>query len=87
MKFSRRIQGTPEIGEELRKWDLKISPALETFTARTLQPEKIKQAAGRPELSYPVDNADWGSQFRNFKMFSGGAGCKKWIMIAGSRKF
>lgn len=83
--FSKRIQETPEIARELMDWGLKLSPTLESFKARTLPPEKICQARGRPELSYSVENADWGSQFRNFRMFNSGVECAKWIMITSSR--
>ena len=90
--FSRRIQETGEIAGELLGWGLKLSPTLETFKGRTLDPEAIYQGndpngRSRPTVTYTVENADWGSAFRNFRMYNSGAECAKWIMITSSRKF
>merc|ERR1719365_15018 len=41
MKFSDRINTHPDIKKELASWNLEFSKDLETFKARTLQPETI----------------------------------------------
>lgn len=84
-KFAAAVASKAKIGEELKEWGLEIDPNPINFQARTLEPEKILQATGRPQLSYGLDNADWGSQFRNFKMFSSGPGCHKWVLIVSQR--
>jgi len=86
MGFSKRVQQTASIAQEMRDWGIKISPNLVKFTARTLDPEKIKQREGQRDLTYSMDNADWGNQFRNFKMFNGGPGCHKWILVHSGRE-
>jgi len=85
LKFAKRVADTPAIAAEMKDYGIKISPNLVKFNARTLEPEKIKQCAGQRELTYSMDNADWGNQFRNFKMFNGGPGCHKWILITSTR--
>jgi len=84
-KFAEAVASKAKIGEELKDWGLEIDPNPVRFNARTLEPEKILQATGRPQLSYGLDNADWGSQFRNFKMFNSGPGCHKWVLIVSER--
>jgi len=84
-KFSSALASKAAMAEEMKGWGLKIDSELVKFEARTLEPEKILQAAQRPPLSYGVDNADWGSQFRNFKMFNSGPGCHKWVLIVAQR--
>jgi len=86
MKFSTRVQQSAKIVGEMREWGIKISPNLVKFPARTLEPEKIKQREGQRDLSYSMDNADWGNQFRNFKMFNGGPGCHKWLLVHSGRE-
>jgi len=86
IKFSTRVQQTSKIVGEMREWGIKISPNLVKFPARTLEPEKIKQREGQRDLSYSMDNADWGNQFRNFKMFNGGPGCHKWLLVHSGRE-
>jgi len=85
MKFSKAVSSKAKIAEDMKEWGLDIDPNPVKLKARTLLPEKILQAAGRPQLTYGVDNADWGSQFRNFKMFNSGPGCHKWVLIVSER--
>jgi len=85
MKFSKSVSSKAKISEDMKEWGLDIDPNPIKFKARTINPEKIQQAAGRPELTYGLDNADWGSQFRNYKMFNSGPGCHKWLLIVSER--
>lgn len=48
--------------EEFDKWDLEFTGQLEQIDGRTLQPEKIH--FGNKEVSYQVDNADWGQSLK-----------------------
>jgi len=83
MKFSRRMKETKAVQDEFKKWDLALSTELEAFQGRTLAPEQILN--GKAPVSYQLDNADWGSAFRNFKLFNSAGGCQKWIVIFAER--
>jgi len=84
-QFSQAIQKKVEIAKELKDWGMKIDTEPVKFKARTMDPEKILQHSSKPALKYGLDNADWGSQFRNYKLFNAGPGCGKWILIAHER--
>ena len=85
LKFAKSVSDKASISSEMKSWGLKIDRELVRFPARTIEPEKIMQAEGQRDLTYSMDNADWGNQFRNFKMFNGGPGCHKWILIASQK--
>merc|ERR1712179_259949 len=71
------------MGDEFKKYDLALSTELESFKGRTLPPEQILN--GKAPVSYQLENADWGSAFRNFKLFNSAGGCQKWILIFAER--
>jgi len=83
MKFSDRINTHPEIKKELASWNLEFSKDLETFKARTLQPETIL-GSGSSKATYKLDNADWGSCFRKWSSYSS-KNLTKWAVIHSSR--
>lgn len=83
MKFSKRMHDTKGITDEFARWKLSLEQNLEEFQARTLAPEQILN--GKAPVSYQLENADWGSAFRNFKLFNSAGGCKKWILICAER--
>merc|ERR1712025_503583 len=53
------------------------------FRARILEPETII-GDGKATATYKMDNADWGSCFRNWKQYSV-VSCAKWAVINNSR--
>ena len=63
IKFSKRIRDCPDVQEEMKSWNLKISQDLERVPGRTFKPETILIGNNRT-ASYNVDNADWSSCFR-----------------------
>ncbi len=79
MNFSKRMAETQAVQEELRKWDVQLDTALQKVPGRLLKPEEILQGGGQ-KCSYPVENADWGSELRRFKLFNVVA-CKSWACI------
>lgn len=83
MKFSTRMQDNQSITDEFSQWGLTLNKDLEEFQARIFQPEQILN--GKQPVSYQLENADWGSAFRNFKLFNSAGGCKKWILIFAER--
>ena len=82
-KFAERLANTPEIMEEMTAWNLQLGKDLVELRSRILEPEKIL-GAGTASATYKVDNADWGSCFRNWKQFSV-VNCSKWIIINNNR--
>merc|ERR1712096_161481 len=82
-KFSEKIRDTPEIQEELTKWNLKFAQELVQFRARLLAPETIL-GAGSAKFNYSSDNADWGGAFRNWKQWSV-VNCSKWAVVYAPR--
>ena len=60
------MQKCAKVQEELSKWDIRLDTAMQKIQGRSLKPEQIIQANNKKN-SYPVDNADWGTQLRNFK--------------------
>ncbi|CAB4062070.1 AUB [Lepeophtheirus salmonis] len=76
-KFSQRLLSSPSVKEELKKWNIELDEKLRTFQGRSLPPEVILEGSGK-KISYPVENADWGSTFRNMKLFQP-AHCQKWV--------
>merc|ERR1712131_931 len=83
MKFSDRINTHPDIKKELASWNLEFSKDLETFKARTLQPETIL-GSGSSKATYKLENADWGSCFRKWNSYSS-KNLTKWAVIHSSR--
>uniref|UniRef100_A0A0K2UXM2 Piwi-like protein 1 n=1 Tax=Lepeophtheirus salmonis TaxID=72036 RepID=A0A0K2UXM2_LEPSM len=82
-KFSQRLLSSPSVKEELKKWNIELDEKLRTFQGRSLPPEVILEGSGK-KISYPVENADWGSTFRNMKLFQP-AHCQKWVVISPHR--
>ena len=66
-KFADRLATTPQINEDMQAWNLALGKDLVELRGRILDPEKII-GAGNSSASYKVDNADWGSCFRNWKV-------------------
>ncbi len=66
MNFSQRMNRTQAVQDELRKWQVGLDTGLQAVPGRLLKPEDILQGGGR-KCSYPVDNADWGSELRRFR--------------------
>jgi len=83
MKFSKRMQESRLVTDGFNKWGLTLHKDLEQFQGRTLAPEQILN--GKAPVSYQLENADWGSSFRNFKLFNSAGGCSKWILIFAER--
>ena len=54
-KFSSALASKAAMAKEMKDWGLKIDSELVKFEARTLDPEKILQAAQRPPLSYGLE--------------------------------
>lgn len=51
LAFNRRLQQKPEIGNELRAWDMKLSSRLVEFEGRILGQEKIIAGAHATYMS------------------------------------
>lgn len=83
MKFSKRMQDSKKIMDDFKLYGLSLEKELETFQARSLAPEQILN--GKAPVSYQLENADWGSAFRNFKLFNSAGGCSKWILVYAER--
>jgi len=83
MKFSKRMQDNKAIMDEFKMYGLSLEKELEQFQARSLAPEQILN--GKAPVSYQLENADWGSAFRNFKLFNSAGGCIKWILVFAER--
>ncbi|XP_057321204.1 piwi-like protein Siwi isoform X2 [Microplitis mediator] len=81
LNFNRRLQTTPEVVEEYRKWNLRLDTNLVEIPARILPPENIifgnmKQSA--------TQRADWTSHFRSARLIV----CTKlhdWVLILPER--
>merc|ERR1711973_1052694 len=62
---------------------LALGKSLVELRARILEPEQIL-GAKNSSASYKVDNADWGSSFRNWNQWSA-ISCAKWAILNNSR--
>jgi len=82
-KFSERLATNPKVEEDMKAWNLALGRDLVEFRARILEPEIII-GDGKATATYKMDNADWGSCFRNWKQYSV-VSCAKWAVINNSR--
>merc|ERR1719322_172885 len=67
----------------MKAWNLALGRDLVEFRGRILEPETII-GAGKATATYKMDNADWGSCFRNWKQYSV-VSCSKWAVINNNR--
>ncbi|KAJ8941721.1 hypothetical protein NQ318_023317 [Aromia moschata] len=66
-EFSKRMKGSQEVLEELRRWDLGIADSLIRFSGRVLPQETI---IGGDQMKYPSGpQADWTKELRGLPMF------------------
>lgn len=82
-KFAERLNTQPEVNEDMKAWNLALGKSLVELRARILEPEQIL-GAKNSSASYKVDNADWGSSFRNWNQWSA-ISCAKWAILNNSR--
>jgi len=82
-KFAERLNTQPEVNEDMKAWNLALGKSLVELRARILEPEQIL-GSKNSSASYKLDNADWGSSFRNWNQFST-VSCAKWAILNNSR--
>ena len=66
-KFCDRFNN-PAVKKELAAWNLEFSDRMEKFKGRVLDGLPIIQGGGS-QFKYKADNPDWGSTFRNAKLY------------------
>ena len=66
-KFCERFNN-PKVLKELKDWNLEFSARMEAFKGRVLDGQPIIQGGGS-SFKYKADNPDWGSTFRNAKLY------------------
>lgn len=81
--FAKRMTTTAESKKTMTDWNLDLQTDLVKLQGRVFKPETILQG-GKKTCSYSLDNADWGSAFRDFKLFNT-VNCSKWGVIFGPR--
>jgi len=77
------MKDSPEIQEELTKWNLSITQEPVQLSARILSPEIII-GGGSSKYTYSPDNADWNGAFRKWKQWSM-VNCLKWSVVFAPR--
>jgi len=81
-KFCQRFDN-PAVKKELAAWNLEFSSRMEQFKGRVLDGLPIIQGGGS-QFKYKAENPDWGSTFRNAKLFQTAA-CPKWAIVFHDR--
>ncbi|GLV44692.1 aubergine [Carabus blaptoides fortunei] len=82
-QYSERMNRTPEIVNELKKWDMKLSPKLVEFPGRILPPENIIQGL-RGDVKYSAgQDTDWTRNLRSSPMVLLGT-VLSWVVVCPS---
>lgn len=82
MKFNERLHRTPQVVEELTKWNLQLDRRLVDIPARILPPEKIIFANN--QNADAGDKANWTNSFRNQSLFRS-AHLQDWALVVPQR--